>query len=285
VFELTLTGGEIMLVKQVFSLIDFFNEVGITPHVTSNGTLVDDRRADELASRRVTFQVSIDSADASVHDGVRGRQGALRRALQGIERLIEREVPVSVAYTCMPQNVADAEGVVALADGLGVERVCVGEVLPHFGEEGVRESLEHGDGDLDAVALQLEDLRQRYAGRVDVSLAFQGLASATQEAGAIGCSALDRDLAILHDGHAYPCPFVRNPRYDLGSVLTTPIRQIWTDAVAAAFRQEKAGSAIPHCRVAAASPAGSLPMIAGAGGGCGGCGASPTNTKRNEVAR
>lgn len=267
VFELTLTGGEILLVKQVYELIDFFNEAGIAPHVTSNGTLINDWHADQLAQRNLTFQVSIDSADPSVHDGVRGRKGALQRAVKGIARLVERRVPVSVAYTCMPQNIDDAAGVVSLAEQLGVDRVCIGEVLPHFGDATVRGQLEHATGELDSARIELNALQEEFSDRVDVKLAFQGL---EQDLPKPSCTALERDLAILHDGHAYPCPFVRNPRYDLGSVLENSIKSLWRKQVAEEFRREKVENRVPHCRLAAASPLGGA-SDASAGAGCGMC--------------
>jgi MoaA/NifB/PqqE/SkfB family radical SAM enzyme len=249
VFELTMTGGEILLVPEVFDLIDYFNAAGIEPHVTSNGTLVDDRRADELARRRLTFQVSIDSSDPLVHDGVRRRPGALRRAVEGVERLVERGVPVAVSYTCMPQNVEDAAGVAALAEQIGVTRVCIGEVLPSYGDSQARSAMEHRR--LDYVYRHLDQVREQFEGRVEVSLAMHRAGDAPTDV----CTALDRDLAILHDGHAYPCPFVRHPDYDMGSVLEHPIAALWNSDVARRFRDEKRVASVPHCRIlAAASP-------------------------------
>lgn len=265
VFELTLTGGEIMMVKQLPWLLDFFNERGIEPHVTSNGTLVSERRADELAARRLTFQVSIDSADPSVHDGVRQKRGALARAVRGIERLVERGVSVSVAYTCMPQNADSVPGVLELAERIGVHKVCVGEVLPYFGGRSQRTQMTRSTEATTNAHNRLLALVDAYAGRIDLKLAFQGVETDDPVPKRQSCTALDRDLAILHDGSAYPCPFVRKAAYRLGSVVDTPIRELWSCAAAERFRREKTELHVFHCRLEAEptdSSAGSLlPML------------------------
>jgi MoaA/NifB/PqqE/SkfB family radical SAM enzyme len=267
VFELTLTGGEIMMVPQLPEVIDFFNNAGIEPHITSNGTLVSERRADQLAERRLTFQVSIDSADPSVHDGVRQRPGALGRAVRGIERLVERKVPVSIAYTCMPQNADAAPGVVELAARVGVEKVCIGEVLPFFGDEERRAEMAHSADNLNDARRRLVALAVEYEDRVDLRLAFQGLGATDSDPIRRPCTALERDLAVLHDGSAYPCPFVRRPTACLGSVLDSSIRDIWNSSAAQRFRSEKAQLPVPHCHIEATPAAlkgpAMLPMLGG----------------------
>ncbi|MGP3922426.1 radical SAM protein [Streptomyces sp. 8N616] len=247
VFEVTLTGGEVLLVPQLRSLVAFFNANGLRPHITSNGMLVDDSTAAWLAAADVTFQVSLDAADPDRHNAVRRSPHAYAKALAGVSRLVERGVEVSFAYTAMPDNLEEIEGVAALAAERGVRRVCVGEVLPEFGSAADRRRLELAAEPFGHFVAGLQALRDRYRGRVDIAAALLSGHLHDPQLRASPCTALDRDLAILHDGWAYPCPFVRDRRQRLGHVRQQGIREIWSSPAARRFRAEKQTRASKHC--------------------------------------
>jgi MoaA/NifB/PqqE/SkfB family radical SAM enzyme len=251
VFEVTLTGGEVLLVPQLRDLVAYFNSSGLRPHITSNGMLVDDATADWLAACDVTFQISLDAADPGRHNAVRRSPHAYAKALAGVSRLVERGVEVSLAYTAMPDNLGEIEGVLALAAERGVRRVCVGEVLPEFGNAENRRQLELGAEPFGRFVTGLHALRDRYRGQVELAAALLSGHLHDQQLRASPCTALDRDLAILYDGWAYPCPFVRDPRQRLGNVRQHDIREIWSSQAAQRFRAEKQTKTSKHCVEAA----------------------------------
>lgn len=259
VFELTLTGGEPMLVSQLPRLVRFFNAHGLRPHITSNGMLVDDEAAAWLAEADVTFQVSLDGAGPDTHNAIRNSPRAFSAAVAGIRRLVERGVEVTIAYCATPTNLGELDGVAHLARRLGVGKVCVGEVLPFFGSGAGRKALTTDRGRFAEFVSNLDSLRERHRDSVDVSIALMSGHLHDKGMAATPCTALDRDLAILHDGWAYPCPFVRSPAYRLGNVVEQPLAQVWSGAVARRFRQEKAAGVAKHCTVAG-SPADRIPV-------------------------
>jgi AdoMet-dependent heme synthase len=258
-FELTLTGGEPLLVPQLEGLVRFFNANYIRPHITSNGMLVDDRAADWLSAVDMTFQVSIDGGSPEVHNAIRGSKLAFERATAGIRRLVERGIPVSIAYCATPLNSTEVEAVVELSAQLGAGRVCIGEVLPYFGSHGSRNQMTFTAAAYSAFVQGLRELEINYAGKLEVAVALMSGHQYDATLRNAACTALERDLAILHDGWAYPCPFVRSQEYRLGNVLSTSIREIWRGAVARRFREEKLAGAPKHCTVAA-SPRGPVPI-------------------------
>lgn len=246
VFELTITGGEILLVPYLMELIRSFNERHITPHVTTNGTLISEDIARALASVRISVQISIDSHDPLVHDTLRGRSGSHEDALRGARRLVEHGVDVTLAFTRTKENWAHGAKVVELASRIGVGKVCVGTVMPQFGEFpaalGVELSSEQRIEEQSALEAAKEAHRN-----VSVQSVLD-LPTSSDGAGCSDCSALRRDLAILHDGSAYPCTFTRGDQFRLGSVVTTPIADLWRSDAAALFRRHRESTAMPMCR-------------------------------------
>lgn len=262
VFEVTLTGGEVLLVPQLRELVSYFNSQGLRPHLTSNGMLVDEEKADWLAAADLTFQVSLDAADPERHNAVRRSPRAYERALAGVSRLVERGVEVSFAYTAMPDNLQEMEGVLAVATERGVRRVCVGEVLPEFGSAADRRKLEIGAEPFRRFVTGLRELQDAYRGRVELAAALLSGHLYDPQLRSSPCTALDRDLAILHDGWAYPCPFVRNPRHRLGDVRRHDLRTIWSGPAARRFREEKRTRSTKHC-VSTATASGPVPVRIG----------------------
>lgn len=85
---LDITGGEPLLRKDFFEIMSYANKLGYIWGMTSNGTLIDDAAAKKLqACGMRTISISIDGLEAT-HDKLRGRKGAFKSAMNGINALI-----------------------------------------------------------------------------------------------------------------------------------------------------------------------------------------------------
>jgi len=123
VFNVTLQGGEPFCREDLAELIDGIVENRMRFSVLSNGTLITEETTSRLAStgRCDGVQVSIDGSTPGTHDIFRG-EGTFYRAIDGMRRLRECGVPVSVRVTVHRQNVRDLDGIAALLlDDLGLE--------------------------------------------------------------------------------------------------------------------------------------------------------------------
>lgn len=89
--KLHLSGGEVLLYPQLPELLRAARAHGLQVNLTTNGTRLDKDTARALVDARVhAVTVSIDAADAALHDELRGRPGAWREAWQGIRILASR---------------------------------------------------------------------------------------------------------------------------------------------------------------------------------------------------
>lgn len=109
--EIRFTGGEPLLVPQIFDYISKIREVGLRATIGTNGTLVDTAVARYLSEAGLNVAiVSVDGLEKN-HDSLRGK-GTFKKTLQGIEALKEIQIPVRVNVVAMKNNMEEIPRIV-----------------------------------------------------------------------------------------------------------------------------------------------------------------------------
>src|SRR3954465_2289135 len=91
-FQVSLTGGEIFMRKDIMSVLDLFRDKGYAcGYLTTNGTIISEERAEALADLAAAgflkhISVSIDGP-GELHDVARGLKGTFERTTAGLRRL------------------------------------------------------------------------------------------------------------------------------------------------------------------------------------------------------
>src|SRR4051812_25047504 len=91
-FQISLTGGEIFMRKDIMSVLDLFRTKGYAcGYLTTNGTIISEERAEalaDLAARGFLKHISV-SVDGpkELHDAARGLAGTFERTTAGPKRL------------------------------------------------------------------------------------------------------------------------------------------------------------------------------------------------------
>lgn len=128
---LTFSGGEIFLRKDFFELLAFARALHFDISLKSNALMITEEcaaRLRELGVRKV--QVSVYSAEASVHDAITKVRGSFARSLEAIRFLKAQGLRVKIACPLMKQNVSGLQQLRALADALGVTYVIDMTITP-----------------------------------------------------------------------------------------------------------------------------------------------------------
>jgi len=122
VFYVNIGGGEPMLRRDFFPIIDHATTSGVGVKFSTNGTYIDTDAARRLAAMDyLDVQISIDGADATTNDLVRG-QGSwdtARRAMDALAAADFGEFKISVVVT--RENVTQLDGLLAIADSYGAQ--------------------------------------------------------------------------------------------------------------------------------------------------------------------
>jgi MoaA/NifB/PqqE/SkfB family radical SAM enzyme len=145
-FQISLTGGEIFMRKDIMSVLDLFKNKGYAcGYLTTNGTIINDERADALADLAAAgflkhISISIDGP-GELHDIARGMKGTFERTTAGLRRLQEaakrKQAPlrVSINTTVAHESLEALDQMVDVAEQLGVDAIGLNHLMFSTPEE------------------------------------------------------------------------------------------------------------------------------------------------------
>ncbi len=120
---LCITGGEPLLRKEFFEIMEYAHSLGFHWGMTSNGTLIDRECARKLKNAGMgTISISIDGLEAT-HDAFRRTPGGYKKAMQGISNLIEeggfKNIQVTTVVT--HQNIGELDALYEIFDKMDID--------------------------------------------------------------------------------------------------------------------------------------------------------------------
>jgi radical SAM protein with 4Fe4S-binding SPASM domain len=218
-FFLTLSGGEILLRKDFFEILEYARELSFCVKLKTNAILIRAAEAKRIRLLSVdSIQVSIYSHRPEVHDGITKVPGSLKRSLDAIRFLKAQGLKVIVANVLMQQNAQDYPGVRRLAAELGVEFTLDPTITPKMNGDRSILSLNAGE-----TALQKVFHDEALVGNTEE---FCAPPSKTDENDFEGlpCSAGHTACYISPYGDVYPCVQFPLPS---GNVRRSRFLDIW----------------------------------------------------------
>ncbi len=207
--NLTLTGGEIFLRKDLLEIIEFARSLYLRVLLLTNATLITDQMAYKLKKLNVAdISVSIYSMNAKEHDEITNVKGSLEKTLKGILCVKKYGIPVTVKTPLMEINKY------AYAS---VHKFCIQHNF-RFITSAIIFSKSNGDSITKELIINKEDL-QKILPEIKQFEAV-GNKDMFEEA----CGSLKYMLAIDANGDVYPC---NSLFLKLGNVKTEGLKEIW----------------------------------------------------------
>ena len=147
VFFLTISGGEIMMRKDFFEILEHARARTFCIKLKTNGVLIRKKEAERIRALGVeSVQISIYSHRAEVHDAITKMPGSFRQSIEAVRLLRTVGLHVTMANVLMVQNAQDYPGVRALANELGAQCTLDPTITPMMdGDRSILE-LECGQG-------------------------------------------------------------------------------------------------------------------------------------------
>ena len=136
-----LTGGEPLLHPEIKEILEYIRTQDLRLTVETNGVLCTPELAQKMAACKDPFvSVSLDGANASTHEWVRGVAGCFAEAMGGIRNLVEAGFRPQIIMSIMRHNKDQMGKMVRLAEGLGAGSVKFNIVQPIARGERMHES-------------------------------------------------------------------------------------------------------------------------------------------------
>ena len=208
----TLTGGEPLLHPDFLAIARAARERAMALNVFTNGSLVSDAMADDLAALDpLAVEMSLHGACAATHDRTTGRPGSFDALFLGLDRLRARGVRLVLKSPVTRINEDEVDGMVALAATRAIPYRLDASLTPR----------DDGDSGPLAYAASPAAVLRLYR-----TLAALGqLPTAERTKGGANCGLGRVTLGIDPEGNVFPCLQWRSRA--LGNVRETPLAAMW----------------------------------------------------------
>jgi len=111
-FVVSFGGGEPLVKKDVFDILDYCKQEGIIANITTNGLLLNERNAQRLIDSNIyNINISVDSMIGEVNDNMRGVPGYLEKVKSNVENLLRYRDSVGSRVTVFFKSVVCAENI------------------------------------------------------------------------------------------------------------------------------------------------------------------------------
>jgi 12,18-didecarboxysiroheme deacetylase len=252
------SGGEPLMHPHFLDLCFYAKSKGMRAVISTNGTLITKELAKELKKVGLSYVgISLDGLE-SVHDRFRGKKGAFREAIEGINYAKEAGIKVGLRFTINKRNAQEIPGIFKLLEEENIPRVCfyhlvyagrgtklMEEDLSHeetrqtvdvileltkeiYSRDNQKEVLtvdNHADGPYIYLKLLKEGKKEEAANVMSLLKMNGGNSSGV----GIGC--------VSWDGEVYADQFWRH--YSFGNVKERNFSEIWTDTSNPLMKQLK----------------------------------------------
>lgn len=257
------SGGEVTLHADLEEAIRRAADLGMRVNLTSNGIVMDKRRARrwiESGLRSASF--SLDGVESRTHDKIRGVDGAWKRTVRSV-RILQREIVrrraklrIRINTVLSRQNLRQLPGLIELAGRLGAVDVLPmpidGKTVPRPREREI--ALFNRD-----IVPECARLRTEFGMPVDAGRLYpfgrteEEIRMAAEGRYAFGhydrhpCYAPWLHAFISHTGDVFACCMTRERMPSLGNVREQPLTEIFQGTAYQSFRRSMRQERLAVC--------------------------------------
>lgn len=218
-----LLGGESLILNNLPYIISYATKLGIDISITTNGTLITEKKASILAHaglRGCTF--SIDSPRADIHDYITGVPGAFENAIKGIKNIVKykNQMTTKIQSVVSKSNFKHLDEIPDLAKNLGVDSLCfctikrINETNPHYLKSEDRKYF------IQKIVPNIIKKSSKYGLNLLLPILLERLERN------IICYMPWSHIHINFDGNIYPCTHTEISEYCLGNIYETSLKEL-----------------------------------------------------------
>ncbi len=235
------TGGEPLLREDIFELITFAKQKGPVVHLSTNGSLLSEDRAELLLRTKIDgINISLDGAIAETNDFIRGK-GSFEKVTENIRTLVasrkklRSKTQIGLFCVLTRKNLNETQALISLAKKLGVDSAgfmpVQDIVYKHKDDYGnlKNELCPDAESEIDQAVDFLIEYKRKY-GFIDDSKKYLELFKSSLRGYPLPLNCYMGHGFIVLDcyGNIFPCyPFALKGAHCVGNISTTPLRQVY----------------------------------------------------------
>lgn len=168
--SLLFSGGEPLMRKDLFKLVEKAAAKDIRPVLSTNGTLIDKENAKNIKNAGIVYVgISLDGME-KVNDQFRGVKGAFSKAMKGFENCISVGQRVGLRLTLTKQNYKDLNEIFDFIEKEGINRACFYHlVYSGRGKDIYKDDLTHSES-RDAMNIILARTKDFFDRNLDINI-------------------------------------------------------------------------------------------------------------------
>jgi pyrroloquinoline quinone biosynthesis protein E len=237
------TGGEPLLRTDIFFLLKKSMEYGFVTMLVTNGLTLNEHLEEVVDLNLAAVNISLDGANAKVHDANRGLKGAFARTTKNIRLLLEeirkkrKDTEVVISTVITQNNIDDLGNILMLCNQMGIKRVIICPV--HTFEDARLESLVlpiKCNYDLSTYLIKhplrkIIDNSDGYLRQISAVISRKTLPPT-------GCTASYTTIFIDYELKVYPCKAYFELKAPLANLKNgRSLKEIWNSGAYAQFRK------------------------------------------------
>lgn len=240
VYQIYIMGGEPFIKEDIFEILEYVKNAGMTLSINTNATLISPQMAKSLGgifdSRFDYIQVSLDGATQQINDAIRGK-GQFNIIKEKITLLKQNGISVRVNSVVNQSNFQEMSELYELCDSLKVDRIAFTTMYPYKRDmllslpddnkciEEFNRLLKKANELNNHVLIDQDPICIPY--KLDYFKKF--MSENYEKSPMLVCRAGLYSCEIDPTGDVYPCTFMHYPKYKAGNVRKESIEEIWKD--------------------------------------------------------
>ncbi len=260
------TGGEPMMRKDLWEVLEHAKKCGLTVGMISNSTLYA-RFKEQL--RQADFQsiwTSVDGLPAT-HDQNRGEQGAFETTMNALRYYREIDIPLRVVNTLVhPGNRDQLPELFERLKEAGMNRWRFA-LSTNVGRASGEDKWVLPDRQIEELFDYVEEARARFDIELSEELGYLGCRDLPTRNTPFICPSGLSFCVIMPDGHVLPCQVVYDNRFSEGNVREKSFTEIWATGFQR-FRKVEIEGVCGSCRHRSACSGGCWARVVNDGASC-----------------
>lgn len=221
-----LTGGEPMLHKDFFNILDF-SKNNFQTTITTTATLINNNNIHNFNGIN-NIQISLYSYNKHEHEKVTLTKGSYERTINGIKLLVQNEVPVTVSTIITKHNIDNLENMINFLIDLRVKKMNIGVFSKvgrglKLGEEWVLNKTEREE-----ITNIISNMSAKYKDNISITRweNHENDLNCDNKIEGLNCGAGFAIWSISEKGNIKPCDFFPDDIFSFGNIIENDIEEI-----------------------------------------------------------